>query len=233
MSLLNVSLNLEGALVAVDTEMVAPVDGTRAHGSKLLALPHLHAVFGFRGAQTTFTALFMMLHASVWDDLDELLGYLPSILPSAVEAAKAMVKTDPRFAPPDPAMLGELQLALVAWSPREERMIGHVFTQLVDGQGFQAERIRDYLIAPSDPSIENLPDPDTPATMERLARAQVALIKATDPGKAGGGRLLLCEITRRDITITQHCDLDAAAERPSLPLTRKIGPVRVSTEVAG
>jgi hypothetical protein len=193
-----------------------------------MPLPHLHAVFGFRGAQPIFSSLLMFLHMSIWEDLDELCAHLPEVLPAAVEAAKAAMQADPRFAPPNPAVLEEAQLAVIGWSPREDRMVGRVFTQAPPAKGFRAESIRDTLTAPTDPSIENLPDPDTPAAMERLARAQVALIKATDPAAAGGGRLLLCEITRRDITITRYCDLDAAPERPGLPLTRKIGPVRVS-----
>jgi hypothetical protein len=207
MSLLNVSLQLEQALVAVDTQAVAPADGTWAHLSKLLLLPHLNAVFAFRGAQPSFNTLFMMLHMSVWENLDEMLDYLPSMLPGAVEAAKAAVQTDPRFAPPDLAVLAEFQLVAVGWSPREGRMVGRLFTQTPPAVGFVAEEIKDYLVAPSDGSIEDLPDPDTPAEMERVARAQVSLIKATDPNKSGGGKLILAAINRRTVTISQHCEL--------------------------
>ena len=51
--------------------------------------------------------------------------------------------------------------------------------------------------------------PDTAEQMERIARDQVAYVRANHPGYNCGGRLLVAELTRDTLSVRTIADLEA------------------------
>jgi hypothetical protein len=75
-------------------------------------------------------------------------------------------------------------------------------------KGFAASPVGHALLLP-DAEWAQTPDvPDSAEQMERIARDQVAYVRAQHPGYNCGGRLLLAELTRDTLSVRTVADLE-------------------------
>lgn len=219
MSILDVWITPESALVGVDTETFAP-DGTAASISKMIPLPHMNAVLACRGHVLFFQAIFGACHAS-GGNFDALLDKMPELLRGAFSMA---MESAPLLGMEDTSPLDNQTIVLVGWSLRQGRMIGREYVQESREIGFMVDGITPYHLAPWDQSLSRLPDPKTPADMGELAKAQTQLLHDKAPGAAAGGRFLIAEISRQGMKIEGVCDL---------PARRKIGVRSIMSLIQG
>lgn len=222
MSLVNVYLEPERALVAVDTlagmAPAVPVNertqealarcSDGLHTAKCNYSPHINTVIAGRGDNLFAVALFSALQTATPQNFDDAAAITPQLLESVrvqvTELRKQMAGIE-RFEGAEVVMVG--------WSPALKRMEGVRWTRWPSSSSFEVKRIGRALMLP-DAEWEQTPDaPDTLEKMERVARDQVAYVKRRYP--AGqylcGGSLLVTEITRDAITVRRVCDLDAPA----------------------
>lgn len=206
MSILNIRLRGDYALIAVDTGAVMP-DGSLLELSKLAPLIHIPAVIGYRGTSPFMPLVFMRCVMKAGRDLENLLDDVPTILPAAFEqllAWEAQGLPQHSDAPIDKQMI-----ALVGWSRKQEKMIGRIWEQADRAAGFIATDITTVHIGPWHQSIAHLDEPFVAADMERLARAQVQLMRDKTPALVTGGRLFVASLDRKGtISIRPQCNLD-------------------------
>lgn len=188
MSILNILVEREHALIGVDTEAVGP-DGTRIQVSKVLPLIHLNCVLAGRGNIFPILLGLSMLSQRKDFDFDSFVDGIPGLLASfeLKESRQA--------------------IAVVCFSPRQNRMVGRVWDRQNLANGFVAQDIDGYYNGPFDSSFGDMANFDSPAGMIPLARAQKKLIEEKEPSAAVGGRLIAVEITRRGIWIEPVCTL--------------------------
>jgi hypothetical protein len=186
-SLLNVFLESESALVAVDTDGIAR-DGSRKAMSKLLTLPHLPAVIAMRGSAAFMAGLFHTCTSRGFDSFDELLDELALLL-RIVDASVPGFLRDPAF--PD------IEIAVVGWSDRRSSMLARLYTKRGDEAEFTG-RDSQGCIAPFDQAsmagIQRTAD-----AVHDIARAQVRYMQAEQG--IGGGRLILCHVDRDGLSL--------------------------------
>ena len=187
MSILNVSIDRDRALVAVDT-LCQTGQGPR-ETLKLYPLPHIGAVIAGRG-QLAFLLqihLEVILHCATFDDLVErTIEALPPLF--------ARLRAQPNAAAFGMGDGSDVQeLVLVGWSPQAQAMQGWRWSQSDPRLGFTREEIAPWLVSPA---LEPVGDLSTATGMLHLARRQVTRWRPSAPGGALGGRLLLAELRR-------------------------------------
>lgn len=202
MSLVNVWISPDRALVGVDTEGVT-LDGTHNEVSKMIPLVHANLVLATRGHMGFLNALFGTSYA-VGGDFDAIVEKMPMILSYAFnhlmsQASSAGVADQGNFDRQDAFIVG--------WSRKHCRMLGMSYSQETAKDGFTGREIDSWCVSPwEDPGVMP-PIPNTPEVLKEVARTQASF--ASDPRSeaAVGGRLLVAEITRDGIIITSRCDL--------------------------
>lgn len=195
MTILNILVEHQRALVGVDTEAIT-ADGTRFQVSKLLPVVHLNAVLTGRGAAVVQLGLWAWICATR-HDLDTVADEAAAFLNMAFKS------TEPQ--PSEPPV--QQAIALVGWSPRQSRIIGRVFTREDLATGFVARDIAQYYWAPLDPSFGEMSYFHDMGGLENLARAQERLITEKEPAAAAGGRLICAKITRCSVEIYGPLDV--------------------------
>lgn len=211
MTILNVWVGRDRALVGVDTLGVVP-DGPAGRGvparcelTKLFPLVAADCLVAGRGDAGFIWSVYLGCLGTVPATFDTLAAAMPNILQAAVHVYEAMQPAQTRR----PA--GGLQLALVGWSPRQERMCGVVFSRAAAGQPFErlvlggdgGEESDDW-IAPWEDEQGEAPVPDTPGAMLDLVLRQVGHAPA---GAPVGGRLIVAELRRDSLTVQTVCEL--------------------------
>jgi len=212
MSLLNVYLAAHRALVGVDTACGlppgqslqdwcaanAPGQQPPAELSKLWPIAHAGAVIACRGI-----ALFGMevyCAASMLPSVDAIedgMGELLKLVSAASDARHAAAGM------PDEARFAKQEIALVGWSQREGAMIATVWVREAGpGRPFVVDQV-DRFTAPWESEWGEAIEPRTDHDMLQLARVQVSRFRVAHPGAPIGGRLLVAELTRSQITVRQ------------------------------
>jgi hypothetical protein len=191
-SLLNAWVTPAEAIVAVDTDGVGQ-DGARMPSSKLLPIPHLNAVMALRGQSAFLAFLFLRCISSSFETFDEMNDAMPGVL-ADVDA----------YLPADKIVsscrIGN-ELVLAGWSARRGRMLGRRFLKRDDMDEFSAADTELH-VAPWHASLEGTP---TKAhAVEKLARAQVRWMREMFPNAACGGKLLVCRLTRKSLTLSHQ-----------------------------
>lgn len=186
MSLLNVWVSPERALVAVDTDGVTS-EGEHVEMSKLLVLAHANTVFGFRGDRRFMHDLFATYYlAAAAVDFDAIVAALPEMLASVILAFRA-----PSIAPQP------YQFAVVGWSPAEGRVCGRWYTGNTGEDGYDVDGLG-ARVAPWH-GTEAARVPDSEDSIRWLAERQVRWLR--EEGTAGGGNLLIAEVAKDDMTV--------------------------------
>jgi hypothetical protein len=202
MSLLNVLMRPDYALVGVDTDCANFQDGSHMHVSKMLVLAHIPAVLAGRGGFALFKRVFDIAHGN-GGDLDELLAVMPQIL---YQLAASPAHADRKGF--------KDELAVVGWSARLNRPLARKFNVSVERE----VRSFDIEFATVSPPYWDLSkDPPPFENMEDLvaiAKSQAAYLKERFPegrqdGRptSGGGRLIVARISRHGLLIKEKCDL--------------------------
>lgn len=206
MSLLNAWIEPGRALVAVDTTSYDITSGAPSERSKLIPLAHANAVIATRGINKllleVFAAIFVM---PVSVDYDVISDWLPSALDSGFEGYVANCLAVGM----DEGLVREVELAVVGWSQRSGEMAGVRLTRSPGDSSFSVKPIRPWSIAPNAGWGASTPPPapSTIEAMEEVARAQVRHIRETYSGDPIGGRLIVAELTRDQMTIRSIANL--------------------------
>lgn len=193
MSLLNVWLSGQSALVCVDSDAFVPGTGRRHEVSKFLPLAHANALLGMRGN--------WWVGAIVWQafcllDFDEMVALAAG--PDFFKKSVKMVDAAGKGAPPG-VVGGESSLVLVGYSRSARAMQAWAYDE---ASQFHPTEIRDRYVGPCDTSTEPYEEGSTVVDMHQLAQAQVRLFRAQWPDLACGGRLIVAEISPRRMMIS-------------------------------
>ena len=189
MSLLISVIRPELVRLAVDTEALWP-DGTRDQVSKLVVVPHASLVCVGQGDASLNGCLFKHLVMGRGTmDYDNAISAVPRAIADFVVTLRAHGVT------------GGYRVHLAGYSPARGRMLGHLWegsvdSDEVDDDEMGAEGIG-FAIAPW--QSERPPIPDSPTEFHALAAEQVKLLR--EAGTAGGGCLMLTEITTAEVRI--------------------------------
>lgn len=200
MTVLNVWITRESVLLGTDTQVVDANGLEKGHITKFFAMPHIDAVVSHRGDGFFFQSV--VAACSCWvGDFDGLSDQLGNALPAFLAQTKKTAATV-GIRPPGDAQ----SVVLAGWSTRSGRMVGREWIQHTPEEGFVIKDIEAH-IAPHDESLKLFADPSTIPAMEQLVRAQVRLIKNKVPGAAGGGHLLMCQMSRGTMAMARGVEL--------------------------
>lgn len=218
MSIANIVVGQNKALIAFDTKaafMATPVAGGieaaikmaagKAHTSKCLFLPHANVAMPTLGDNLLANIAFSTLQLRPdLVDFDAMVEAMPGILSASYDQAVMFRKqrwgidTFPGSA-----------VFLVGWSKAQGRMACMRWTRWPADSDFTASPVRQVSLNPETGSEHDTPftDPE----MEKIAREQVAYVRATYPdGQYDcGGRLLVAELTRDTLSVRAIADLEA------------------------
>lgn len=202
MSLLNVWLDNERALVGVDTDALAP-GGVRVRVNKIMLLPTLNAVLAGRGAASLLGCVYVQLMALPQAaDFDFIAAALPELVEKAFDQIRGPLRNE------DPATYRAAhEIVLVGWSPKLGRMRAIEVVRPAGGSAFTVEETEKHYIAPWDEKIKSAPDPTDIHSMAELAVAQVALIRGAYPNAAAGGQLIVAELREVSMVLRTVCGL--------------------------
>ncbi|WP_371231488.1 hypothetical protein ACAW63_02645 [Pseudomonas sp. QE6] len=194
MSILNAFITPDLGLVGFDTEGAMP-DGSFVDGCKLIALPHINAVIGFRGLDFVQATASPNL-VSFKGTLEALADDLPRFLMDVINHCRVHHQS------PD-EHLGA-NLVLVGYSPAKGEVVGYSVSREVGADTAQSGLIVGQYIAPFW-CREDLP---TGIRADRqgmitLAQHQSRLSRDRMPEFAAGGRFFIAEIRRNSIRIEQ------------------------------
>lgn len=196
MSILNVYIEHDRALVAVDTQTLAP-DGDRRDMSKLLMLPHAGTAIASRGEIGFFGWVFNAAFASGAAGYDELCGKMPEILAQTEQQYRQFARTQ------GVETFTGYKIALVGWSDAIGRMLGVCYQKWPDWEAMRAAPISPWILSPNAGWEQT---PTLPDDLEQASRDQVAVLRKF-PCVAAGGRLLVAELTRHAATVQNVCEL--------------------------
>lgn len=192
MSLLNVWVSPERALIAVDTDGMNP-GGPHFGMSKLLPLVHAQTVFAARGDRRFLWDLFSRFHLSSADvDYDVIVDNLPQMLASLIAGLRQ-----------DGHVPFSYQFAIVGWSPVQQRVCGRWYVGRTDEDGYDVDELGARVAPWQDTETARVPD--SPENVRWLAERQASWLRAEDT--AGGGRLLVAQLTRREIIVRDEGQL--------------------------
>ena len=189
MSLLNAWVSPDRALVAVDTDGITPA-GEHFEISKMLPLVHARTLFAGRGDRKFLHDLvkcyFLAATAVTYDDI---VDHLPVAIAHTLAAFKQ-----------EGAAPFEYQFAVVGWSPAQQRVCGQWITGSSSDDGYDCEELGQR-VAPWNPPEMGVPVmPSSVDAMTQIAKVQAEWLRS-QPNSAGGGRLIVAEVTKDRMTI--------------------------------
>lgn len=203
MSILNVFITPELALISVDTDTKLP-DGSIKECSKLLLLPHIHAAVGFRGAH--------LMHAIANAEIMSFFGSfdgLAEAMPQIVTHSLGVARENAGALGINPEDIENFEFALVGFSQKEGRMVGHAFANSPNSPDIEVTHDFPEMAAPSLPPEDlarlGIRRADK-AGMRALALDQCRFIRAQARSDFHvGGHLFVTEISRGRIVTEQDC----------------------------
>lgn len=186
------------AIVAVDTDGISQA-GERKPMSKMLPIPHLPAVMGFRGQGMFAANVLQWCTCGGFASFDELVAALPGILAGVDLSLPEHLKVSVQG-----GGVGNEVIA-VGWSHAQGRMLGHVFSEGEDLPGFFGRERGAYIAPWDEDSMAGIPK--TAKAVERIARAQVRWMQAKIG--LGGGKLIVCRVTKGSLTMNHVALLES------------------------
>ncbi|HTM78927.1 MAG TPA: hypothetical protein VL133_15035 [Devosia sp.] len=219
MSIVNVVMERERALIGFDTlssAMQALPDGVPGvaevmarfnggiHMSKCLFLPHANVALAHRGDAMLAVSVGSAIQLAALSDFDAIVEAMPQLLAQSFAQVTALRKQQLGI-----EQFAGAEVILVGWSPALKRMEAVRWLRWPQDNGFAGSPVGHALLLP-DAEWEQTPDvPDSAEQMERIARDQVAYVRAKHAGYNCGGRLLLAELTRDTLSVRTIADLEA------------------------
>lgn len=206
MSLLNVWVSPERALVAVDSLGKVPDGPTISDVSKIYSLPGVNVVIAGRGQLSFSLFAYEICHRSALAH-DQIVDNLAAILSQASDVLHTINKASDMAGKVD---IGPQELLLVGWSQRQGGFQGIWCKRERVGENFSLTSVDPLVCAPVETQWGALPVDDfsTAANMETMARWQVQHGRQMFPGQPLGGRILIAELSRDSVTVKAYCDAD-------------------------
>lgn len=198
MSLVNIHLQPNRALVAVDTEVMYAKGAGYGAGAKMALLPHANALLAIRGINIVLGMTYCHAILESIPTFDALEKAIPGYLRIALD----YLDSDAQNLFGKPAIEAQAfnqELSLVGYSEQRGRMCALVFSSKgsKDIGVFELEE-RDAHFSPWTEAWGDPIAPDTPERMRFISLLQVDNGSAMEPDAPLGGRLLLCELTKEE-----------------------------------
>lgn len=219
MSLINVFLSPSKVLIGVDTESGNAQSGQFTSTSKLVHFPHLNAVMAVRGNHAFLLFLFAMvsqidLESQSPVNFDLFLKAVPKKFNMAYEILQT--KRVPGI---DPTLFESQEVVFAGWSDEKARMHAVCFSKYkLDGDLSIVEIEEPGYMLPWEDHWGEAPEGTTRQAMAHLALEQTRNVKRENPAIAIGGRLILAELTRHQMTIDSVCELTEEANNRFQPI---------------
>lgn len=201
MSLVNISLTPQRALIAVDTETGNP-NGEFGEGSKMTLLPHCNIVLAVRGTTVLMGTVFSGAVMAWPSDFETIEKNMPAVMTQTIDymrANAAQLFPNTEIDQDDHRNVADQNVMMVGYSPSRGRMAAVAFStsrSSAEVASYELEAI-DANAAPwSEDWEEDMFDPNTPELMLSLAKFQRKRCKSILADTPIGGRLMLCELTK-------------------------------------
>jgi len=200
-SLLNVSVLPDRVLMAVDTAGEQVKDGRRVKReiSKMLPLVHLNTMVGVCGNTAMAIAVVQQAMIGPAKTFDELVPLIKPITEAAFRSVSREAKANKT------PIIDQQVVAFAGWSDADGRPAAYLCVRNTQ-HTFTVSRVVTTIFCPG---AEQLPERD-PAEMGDLvaaAHAQVDETRAKHPQIPIGGRLLVAQLTRREIILQNEGQL--------------------------
>lgn len=201
MSLINIFLTSQKAIIAVDSQGYDAINGEFVNMGKMHHFPHMNVVMAGRGDQSLTLVLYTMLSQTyAANSFDSLAAILPEKFKATHQALNAgRVLPDAL----DRSTFDNQEILLVGWSEQEKRMRAFVFSQKDPADGIGVIEVEEpgYMI-PWEDRWGEPPEGESPLDIVNLAREQTKNAKRDDPSVAMGGLILLAELTRHNMSFS-------------------------------
>jgi hypothetical protein len=185
MTILNVAISEDRALLATNTEGVGALDERSSRCGKIFVLPQLNAVIAGRGQLAALFNVYIDAYAGFHKGIEAVAAAMPAVIQRRV----AMLAAELAGTGVEP----DIQVALVGWSAARNRMVGWVYTagEVIDLVGHGG------CVSPWDAAWGETPAvPLSPDPMHVLAGDQAERAECSLPGGAWGGDVLFAEVAR-------------------------------------
>jgi hypothetical protein len=213
LSLLNIALHHDHALVAVDTrarvmastpaKVAAAIDGT-GEATKMIHLSSANAVLAGRGMPGFLAVVQFFVMLRYCTGFDGLVRDLPGLLPQCWEAFEQQLR---QAGVVDSTAQQAQEVAVVGWSEQQQRMVAVVFAQELAAEGFERFDIVEPWCTPWFPEMGEPPTLVDEFSMLSTAYRQVEHSAAVMPDMPVGGGLVLARLTRLGASIERRGEL--------------------------
>lgn len=192
MSILNVWLDVDTALVGVDTDGIAP-GGEHLSTAKMIPMVNANCILACRGNALLLALVFITLNSRA-DTFDGLAAILPDVVRKSFnDSGLSKIKND----------LGH-EILLIGHSASAGRMKCCEVVSNRDVNDFSVSFTDEHYITPWDESIKDAPNPSSFAAMLELSRRQVQLIKTLGDSAAGGGYAVMAYINEHGMALRRN-----------------------------
>jgi hypothetical protein len=155
-------------------------------------------VIGLRGQAAIFAFTYLQCITASHESFDAMLDAMPAHL------AEADANVPENLVVHAAGMPG-VELVAVGWSGRKAGILGRRFVKRGDMREFAIDDF-DLHISPWDSEAMAGLQVKKPGALQRIAEAQVSWMRSMF-GATCGGKLLVCNVTRRSMTICQKAEL--------------------------
>lgn len=193
MSILNVLLNPERLLVAVDTLAQDGITGKSSAGAKLLLIPQHNLVLACRGSAQFFLRIYeLSLQASFRADftMEQLMAEMGLVIEKLWP--EYVVAADRAGIPRD---VLHTELVLGGWSPKNGRMMATAYAKSANGNPVTVQALEGGLASPGDP-LRGRPDSFEPDAVLVAGRLQMNHENHQSGRVVAGGMLLVATLER-------------------------------------
>lgn len=203
MSILNVVVNIDEVVIAVDTDGVLVgtdlppgMTGDHRHGpvSKLYPLVHLPAIIAYRGYHLVpSTTVATSSLARSYDALAQHFGEMADDVTGAVGGQHPFFKD---------ICEADHHIVVAGWSDRLDSMDCTLWER-VDGSAYRAVDFGECMMSPTpfDDPERSLPAPDSLSDHIAVARMQAKRLRDAPDDLAGGGDLVVATLTRWQVGV--------------------------------
>jgi hypothetical protein len=186
MSILNVLLDPERLLVAVDTLARDAVTGKPSAGAKLLLIPQHNLVLACRGSAQFFLRIYeLSLQASFRADftMEQLMAEMGLVIEKLWP--EYVIAADRAGIPRD---VVHTELVLGGWSPKNGRMMATAYAKSANGRAVIVQALEGGLASPGEP-LRGRPDSFEEAAVLEAGRLQATHLNQASATPVAGGRL--------------------------------------------
>lgn len=198
MSILNVLLTPERALVAVDTLAQDAVTGEVSVGAKLLLIPQHNIAIAGRGSAQFFLRIYQLcLEASFRKafSIEQIMrevgpivdGLWPNYVQAAVSSGMGMYQL-------------HSEIVVVGWSKAQDRMVGTAYAKSVADRPTRVAELVGGIASPGDP-LRGATDSFEPDAILAAGRRQAEYLNGQEGRVVAGGQLIAAFLRRGEAAV--------------------------------